>query len=623
MVATDGAQGSTSKQLPQRGALVELVVESLAHGTGLGVGRLQLASNDSFVVLVHAAIPGERVRARIIRRKSNFAEALVVERLDPPSPYATTPLCRHFLEGCGGCKFQNLTYAKQLAEKEDQVRMLYRSLFRKLEAHGIASEMSVEFLPAIGAADPEGLYAYRNKMEFTFGTRRWHPSTTTISLSPDTEANGKHAVAGEASVSPKSKPDARGVSAKAARDDSTDFALGLHAPRRYDKVLCIEDCALQIDLANEILRFVERRCRPLAESVLLPYDPVHHTGFLRNLVIRHARDRNNLTQVMVNVVTSPPADARQQAALEEIAAELWKEFGATHRGLVCVLQNITSNRSGVAVGQVQQRLAGHQDTIEQYLHPLRLLTPQRYPSIDFMRWSNAGIRFQISANSFFQTNPSQAERLLAVILESSGLLERYSSGGGVYRNPRPQELVGNHEIEDCSTPGPLVVDLFCGTGTIALCLARFSDQVLGLELVASAVEDARTNARLNGISNAVFEVANLDKEDLWQLILRRMPAAEERPIDVLVMDPPRAGVHARQLKAIAVAPRFSRPRRIVYVSCNPATQTRDLELLLRDAPWYALSKVAMVDQFPHTPHIETVAVLELKEDADSFCVPKD
>lgn len=613
MVTTDGAHSSLTRNLPKRGTLVELVVESLAHGTGLGVGRIPLAPNESFVVLVHAAIPGESVRARIVRRKSNYAEAVVVERLDPPSPYATAPLCRHFLEGCGGCKFQNLAYAKQLAEKEEQVRSLYRSLFRRLEAEDIASETSVEFLPTLGATNPDGLYAYRNKMEFTFGTRSWRPNVTT-SLSRQDAATDMNEAGPQEAVRPLgTRTEARALRLERLEDSTSGFALGLHAPRRYDKVLCIEDCALQLDLANEILRFVERRCRPLARSMLPPYDPVDHTGFLRNLVIRTAHDQQNKTQVMVNLVTCPPTNPQQQAALVEIAAALWKAFGETNRGLVCVLQNITSNRSGVAIGETQRRLAGERDTIEQALRPLRHLDRQRYPTADASLWSADGVRFRISANSFFQTNPSQAERLMAVILEGSGLLERYQSVRQNSQSLLNQALTSDHD-EIRMTPSALVVDLFCGTGTIALCLARFAEQVLGLELVASAVEDARANAQINDISNAVFEVANLDKEDLWQTILRRMPAARDRPIDVLVMDPPRAGVHPRQLKAIAGAPPLSRPRRIVYVSCNPATQTRDLEMLLRSAPWYALTRIALVDQFPHTPHIETVAVLSLKEE---------
>jgi len=614
MVATDGPGAPTSQKSPSRGLLVELAVESLAHGTGMGVSRLQLSENESFVVLVHNAIPGERVRARIIRRKRNHAEAIVVERLDPPSMFATAPLCRHFLEGCGGCKFQNLIYTKQLSEKEEQVRDMYRALLRRLETDGLASEASVEFLPAVGATVPTGLYAYRNKMDFTFGTRVWRPKPNTADDSGKvTLRQGRDtSTRDENTVSSGRKRPGTDTAPESGEDMRTGFALGLHVPRRYDKVLCIEDCALQIDVANEILRFVERHCRPLAETLLPPYDLVEHVGFLRNLVIRTAQDRHNQTQVMVNLVTSPPADAHQQAALEDVAAALWKAFGETNRGLVCVLQNITSNRSGVAVGESQRRLAGTQDTIEQCLRPLRHVRSR----IQTNSWSETGINFQISANSFFQTNPAQAERLMAVVLENSGLLEQPSVGQVSPAAESSAELAVSSPQASQDT-GALVVDLFCGTGTIALCLAPFAEQVLGLELVASAVDDARTNARLNARTNTVFQVTDLEKENLWQVIFRHLPLARQHPVDLLVMDPPRAGVPPRHRKAIAGAPPALRPRRLVYVSCNPASQTRDLDLLLRDAPWYRLEKVALVDQFPHTPHIETVAVLSLSHEADA------
>ncbi|KAK4534050.1 hypothetical protein CDCA_CDCA01G0075 [Cyanidium caldarium] len=557
------------ERLPKRGATVDVQVSSLAYGTGLGVARLPSSAGESLVLFVRRAIPGERVRVRVVSRRRNFAEAVVVERLEPSSPFAVAPRCRHFLEGCGGCTFQNLLYAKQLEEKESQVRAIYQGLFQRLSAGDAraataAALEQVRFEPIVGATELSEVYGYRNKMEFTFGPRRWIPANTVREESPSD--HGDH------------QPEAPAP---------TDFALGLHAPRRYDKVLAIEDCALQGDVANEILRFVERRCRQRV-ACLPPYDNAAHTGFLRNLVIRSAVNAAGERELMVNVVTSPPDGPHEDEALRQLADEVWEAFAESGRGLVCVLQNITTTKSGVAVGEREVRLKGSRSALEQALRPLRWVAPAYLRNMPPERLQQHTVLYRISANSFFQPNPVQSEKLLARILEATGLLETASSNRQTF-----------------------VVDLFCGTGSISLCVAAFAARVLGLELSESAVADARANAERNRIVNAEFAVANLDHETLWKAV---QTASISQAVDVLVVDPPRAGMNPRQVRAIVEAPAAVRPRRIVYVSCNPATQVRDLEMMLAGDSPYRLRSVAPVDQFPHTPHMEAVAMLEIRDD---------
>jgi 23S rRNA (uracil1939-C5)-methyltransferase len=179
-----------------------------------------------------------------------------------------------------------------------------------------------------------------------------------------------------------------------------------------------------------------------------------------------------------------------------------------------------------------------------------------------------GLKFKIGPKSFYQTNSEQAYELYKVTRSFAGL-----------------------------KGSELVYDLYTGTGTIALFLARFCKKVVGVEYVPEAIEDAKVNAELNGLDNTLFFAG-----DMKDVLNKNFIETHGRP-DVLITDPPRAGMHTDVVKTIL----FAAPERIVYVSCNPATQARDLELLDSD---YRVSKVQPVDLFPHTQHVENVVLLE-------------
>lgn len=182
-----------------------------------------------------------------------------------------------------------------------------------------------------------------------------------------------------------------------------------------------------------------------------------------------------------------------------------------------------------------------------------------------------GLRFKIGPKSFYQTNSAQACRLYSVVREFAGL--------------KPDELV---------------YDLYTGTGSIANFLARQCRKVIGIEYIPEAIEDARANAELNGIHNTVFFAA-----DVKDLLNEAFMTEHGRP-DVLITDPPRAGMHEDVVKTILTAA----PERIVYVSCNPATQARDLNLLDQQ---YRVAALQTVDMFPHTQHVENVVLLRRRE----------
>lgn len=181
------------------------------------------------------------------------------------------------------------------------------------------------------------------------------------------------------------------------------------------------------------------------------------------------------------------------------------------------------------------------------------------------------LQFKVGPKSFYQTNTEQAYELYKVAREFAG-------------------LTGNE----------LVFDLYTGTGTIANFVAHQAKQVIGIEYVPEAIEDAKVNARLNRLDNTLFFAG-----DMKDILNRDFIAQYGRP-DVIITDPPRAGMHEDVVKTILAA----EPKRIVYVSCNPATQARDLNLLDEK---YKVTRVQPVDMFPHTQHVENVVQLTLKE----------
>jgi 23S rRNA (uracil1939-C5)-methyltransferase len=309
------------------------------------------------------------------------------------------------------------------------------------------------------------------------------------------------------------------------------LAVGLHAAERYDVVLDIERCLLQSETMNALLGEFRRQARTRGLSV---WEPQSERGLLRFLTLREGRRTG---ESMVNVVASAP----DVAALMPVAEALKLRVPAT----ASVLLNVNDKKASVAIGSEEHLLLGRDQITE---------------SLD-------GVSFQVSANSFFQTNTVQAERLFAIVAEACALEGRET-----------------------------VLDLYSGTGAISLLLARRAARVYGVELSAAAVADAVRNARANGIDNCTFLAGE---------VRHVLPALMNDGVraEVVVADPPRAGFHPKALSALAALG----PERLVYVSCNPATLARDVGDLARQG--YRLQWVQPVDMFPQTPHIEAVARL--------------
>ena len=458
----------------KKGDLVELRVDRVALG-GQGIARL-----DGLVFFVKGAVPGDRVTALIFRKKQAYAEAKIQELL-VPSPDRIEAPCPHF-GICGGCQWQHLTYERQLEYKRGHVE-------EALSHIGSLSGIKVH--------DPipsEKRFGYRNKMEFSFSDRPWLPH-------PPLEKGGRG-----------------------------DFALGLHVPGTFDKIIDVDACLLQQERGNEILREVKRLA---GESGLPPYGIKSHKGFWRFLTLRHSP---YLDEWMVNFVTSEMRN--------EVVLPLAKRLTALFPYVKTVVNNITTRKASIAVGEKEAVLAG-----------------------DGILQDRIGASFfQISANSFFQTNSLGAERLFGKVAEFADLRGRET-----------------------------VLDLYSGTGTIPIFLAHSAKRVIGMEIAESAVLDATRNCQANGIENCEFLLGDI-RENLASLRLQP---------EVMIIDPPRAGMHQDVLSRVLEIG----AERIVYVSCNPATLARDLALMQEH---YHVAEIQPVDMFPHTYHIECVARLTRK-----------
>jgi len=324
----------------------------------------------------------------------------------------------------------------------------------------------------------------------------------------------------------------------AVPDAEQGLRLGLHRRGRFDEVIDIVECWLPPPLANELVEVVRSVAR---RRGIRAYDYQRHSGFFRNLVLRYATPPD---QWMVLVVTTTPTADEEVSFLEEIAELLPQRFPEVRT----VGHVINDTWSPVSVGQL--RILAGDGVIEQGF---------------------GGLRFRISPFAFFQVNWTQFESFFGRIRELA--------------SPRSTDVVW---------------DLYCGAGSIALVLARWVSQVYGVELVEAAIEDARVNAMLNGITNVTWHVADLHRPS-GKAVLERLPAP-----DLIVLDPPRAGVHWRLLQFLCEHP----AERMLYVSCNPVTQARDLKRLLTV---YRLQCLQPVDLFPQTPHVECIALLQRRD----------
>lgn len=441
-----------------------------------------IAKKDDFVIFVKGVVPGDNVDIKIFKKKKAWAEGSPV-KWNVRSPYRAEPFCDHF-GLCGGCKWQDLDYERQLVFKQ-KVVMDNLQRIGKLDLP--------EPMPIIGS---EKQRYYRNKLEFTFTDSRW--------LTNDEISSGL---------------------------DFDRRACGFHIPMGFDKIIDVQECFLQDPFTNDLRNFT----RDKAKSLNIPfYNLRHHKGQLRNLILRSS----TLGEWMYILQFAGEKTPKIEQLLEAVSSQFPQ---------LTSVQYIINNKGNETFNDLDVHLYKGQDFIQEQL---------------------GDIVFRITAKSFFQTNSRQAKVLYDIVVKHANIKD-----------------------------DDLVYDLYTGTGTIANYVARAAKEVIGVEYVKEAIDDALVNAQENNITNTKFYAGDM-KDVLNEMFI----TTHGRP-DVLITDPPRAGMHADVVHTILKAA----PERIVYVSCNPATQARDLEMLAED---YAITVVQPVDMFPHTHHVENVVVLE-------------
>ncbi|MGO9487731.1 MAG: 23S rRNA (uracil(1939)-C(5))-methyltransferase RlmD [Solirubrobacteraceae bacterium] len=474
------SSASLESPRPQRGDELELQIESLAFG-GEGVARL---GANGYVVFVAGAIPGDRVRAVVHKRKRSYAHARTLEVLQP-SPERIPPVAAH-----PGVAWQVIPYERQLEIKQVQVR---EALERIGHLEGFELE---EIVPALEQ------WRYRNKLEYSFGNA-----------------------------------------------PGGGLLCGFHAPAGGNEVLAMDDCLLASELGNRARDAAAAWCREQGLSAwergrggASPRQRGERVGpgpdgraRLRNVVVREGRRTGRL---QVRLVTT-----EGELEVGELAARLAAELGESLDGVLWT----RSDRPAETTAGGQTELVWGEAEL-----------PERLGELDL----------RISAEAFFQTNTEMAEILYGIAVE-------YAALEGWER----------------------VFDLYSGIGTIALTMAPRAGELWGIELVEQAVADAIEGARRNNVTNARFFAGDT------RLALPELLGRAGRP-DVLVVDPPRAGLSKKVVHRIIDAS----PRRIVYVSCNPTTLAPNAAELV-EAGW-TLRRVRPVDMFPQTHHIECVAVLE-------------
>lgn len=445
-------------------------------------GTINYVNEDGTVtkVAVKGALLGQKVRFVISKKRSGKCEGRILEVVEKSVYENRVASCVHY-ETCGGCTYQQVDYDTQMKFKGDMIKDILDGVCDDYEYEGILAS-PIE-------------WAYRNKMEFSFG---------------DEYKDGP-------------------------------LALGMHKKGSFHDIVTISDCHIVNDDYNAILRVV---LGYFADKDIPFYHKMRHTGYLRHLLIRRAIKTG---EILIDLVTSSDwagcphsNNCDEEQMLAKLKDELLKL--QLHGEIVGILHTVNDSLADVVQSDRTDLLYGR----------------------DYISESILGLNFKISVFSFFQTNSLGAEVL--------------------YEKAR--SYVGE-------TNDKIVFDLYSGTGTIAQMLAKVAKKVIGVEIIEEAVEAAKINAELNGLTNCHFIAGD---------VLKVIDDIDEKP-DIIVLDPPRDGIHPKALDKII----DYGVDRIVYISCKPTSLARDLEVL--QARGYKLVKACAVDMFPQTYHCETVCLL--------------
>lgn len=507
----------------KKGQILEGIVERVDF-PNKGVVRVREENGEEAVCIVKNVLPGQKVSFCVQKKRGRKAEGRLLEVLGRAENEVESP-CPHF-GLCGGCLYHNLSYEEQCRLKEEQVRRLLTPV---LEEQGEWQFEGIRQSPAV--------YGYRNKMEFTFG---------------DEVKDGP-------------------------------LSVGLHKRGGFYDIITVSGCLIMDEDYRRILAAVREY---FAELGLPFFHRLKHTGFLRHLLVRKGAKTG---EILVALVTTSGVDSvvKNEGKLPGVNKTVSDQEGCavgTEKAVLSEEENI-SDMSGFAEMLLKLPLEGK---IVGVLHMVndsvadvvRSDETEVLYGRDYFYEELLGLRFRISAFSFFQTNSPGAEVLYSTAREFVGDL-----GGG-------ESAEGAEEAGEAKRD-QVVFDLYSGTGTIAQLMAPAAKKVVGVEIVEEAVDAARENAALNGLDNCEFIAGD---------VLKVLDELEEKP-DLIILDPPRDGVHPKALgKILAYG-----VEKIVYISCKPTSLARDLERFLEEG--YRAERVVCCDMFPWTGNVETVCLL--------------
>ena len=577
---------------------------------GCGVAQLLNTSTDgkkttSTTTTIHVplAIPGDvvtikdypnRKRKRQRRRRRGRTDQYnyrTLQEITSSSSHRVVPKCAHF-DYCGGCTLQHVDYEQQLSMKDDWLRTAF---LKAAEEHDVFQKMlapNLEIRPIIGC-DETKIYKYRNKMEFTFSSREYfqnqnEPATTTTPTSTST------------STSTIQLP-----------------VLGLHpsrqtnstASRWHDKIVSIDECHLQTTACNDILKYIRHQVcsvEPFGNdnananandnedkhfelSTRLPvYDQTTHEGFMKNLILRTSHN-NSDNEVLIEFKTGVPHEDTWTQNLQVLSNDIISQFSNKD------IHNIV----GIVWTVDEQARRHHEKRKKNEQHEQQLQQEDQGEHVvdtssavllygkSYYHESIHDLTFRVSQGAFFQPNPQQAEELFAQTLQ---LIE---------------EADGENNIDNTKT-GKTLWDLYCGSATVGLCLSENIQELVGLEINQESVQDAIFNANENNMADkSTFHSIDLNHKDALTLLLE----LDSLP-DVIVVDPPRAGLHPQIVQRLRELATLKSSLKIVYISCNPLTMARDVGMLCKGEDAKLRPRILQgIDMLPHTAHLEAICML--------------
>ncbi len=509
----------------EKNDIYEITIEDMSD-EGLGIGHA-----DGMVVFTKDTVVGDMAEIKIVKVKKNYAFGRL-EKLTEPSPFRVEPECP-VARQCGGCTLQHISYEKELELKKNRVMNCLKRI------GGIESPENY-FEEAVGMEKPE---RYRNKMQFPVGDRR------------------------RGGVVGKGEKDWNVFSC------STSTVLGFYAGRTHN-IVPLEDCGTGHEVNSYVIRAV---CKWADKYQVSIYNENTGEGLLRHVLTRVGFSTGELMICLV-------AANRKVPEMDKLVIMVKKELDRYNESKGFKINDENSGMSNYKRNPEYIKLKSLVLNIN-YENTNRILGRKTMliNGYDYISDYIDGVKFHISAESFYQVNPLQTEKLYAKAVEYAGLTGKEN-----------------------------VWDMYSGIGTISLIMAKKAKKVYGVEIVPKAIDNARENAQINGIDNAEFFVGKAEEVvPKWvQEQTEKYESADgasgnaENLIDVVVVDPPRKGCDEKLLETIALM----QPKRLVYVSCDPATLSRDIKILSEKG--FKLIKYSVYDQFCRSMHVETVALIE-------------